>query len=435
MNCQFCKKEFAYKGTLATHQQTAKYCLELQGKVCSKFDCQFCSKKFTTQQNLNDHASICKEKERSQYEQKLKGCEDKIQELEKQRFEYEEKLEAQKQECITKLERQRQDYEEKLERQKQDYITKLEARLERFESTVVNMASDPKINKTTTNVVVNSETENKTEMPIPLHEQMSSIVIEEIKDDDKEHYSNITLNNIVITSRPIDHYVNATQLCQAGGKKFSHWFSLETTKELINELSSDAGIPASLLADTNRGRSSKFTQGSWIHPDLSIQLAQWISPKFAIQVSKWVRTLFNQGSIEIDLNLLREKERDMRIKDHRIKQLESVCLSKQRRVEYPERNVIYMLTTDDHLQRRTYIIGKAKNLTSRLSTYNKTCDHTVVHYRECKSEEDMETAETMVLTKLREYREQANRDRFVLPDDKDVSYFTQTIDDCIRFLV
>jgi hypothetical protein len=47
----------------------------------------------------------------------------------------------------------------------------------------------------------------------------------------------------------------------------------------------------------------------------------------------------------------------------------------------------------------------------------------------------METAETMVLTKLREYREQANRDRFVLPDDKDVSYFTQTIDDCIRFLV
>jgi hypothetical protein len=167
---------------------------------------------------------------------------------------------------------------------------------------------------------------------------------------------------------------------------------------------------------------------------LSIQLAQWISPKFAIQVSKWIRTIFNQGSIEIDLNLLREKERDMRIKDHRIKQLESVCLSKQRRIEYPERNVIYMLTTDDHLQRRTYIIGKAKNLTNRLSTYNKTCDHTVVHYRECKSEEDMETAETMVLTKLREYREQANRDRFILPDDKDVSYFMQTIDSCVSFL-
>jgi hypothetical protein len=88
---------------------------------------------------------------------------------------------------------------------------------------------------------------------------------------------------------------------------------------------------------------------------------------------------------------LKDKERDIRIKDHRIKQLEAVCLSKQRRVEYPERNVIYMLTTEDHVKRRTYIIGKAKNLTSRLGTYNKTCDHAVVHYRECKNEEDIET--------------------------------------------
>lgn len=203
---------------------------------------------------------------------------------------------------------------------------------------------------------------------------------------------------------------------------------------LINELSADAGISASALVYTKRGGNNKSDQGSWIHPDLSIQLAQWISPKFAIQVSKWIRSLFSEGSVEIDLALLKDKERDMRIKDQRIRQLESVCLSKQRRVEYPERNVIYMLTTEDHLRRRTYIIGKAKNLTSRLGTYNKTCDHTVVHYRECKNEEDMDTSETLILNKLRDYREQANRDRFILPEDKDVSFFTETIDKCISFL-
>jgi hypothetical protein len=93
-----------------------------------------------------------------------------------------------------------------------------------------------------------------------------------------------------------------------------------------------------------------------------------------------------------------------------------------------------MLTTDDHLKRRTYIIGKAKNLTNRLSTYNKTCDHTVVHYRECKNEDDMDTVEILILNKLRAYREQANRDRFILPDDKDDSFFKQTIDECIGFL-
>jgi len=435
IECQFCKKTFGTKYILTKHQKMAKYCLSLQG-VASEIKCDFCLKKLSSRDSLISHTQICKEKTKKEFDTMKKKYE---KEIEKQRQDYEKKLENQR----TELEKQKQEYKTEIEssrnmiiNEKNEYIAKLEARLDKFESTVVNLAAEPKTTtKTTNNVVVNTENENKVEMPIPLREQMNSIVIEEIKDDDdKEHYSNITLNNIVITSRPIDHYVNATQLCQAGGKLFKDWFRLESTKELIDELSADGGILPSALVETKRGGNDKSKQGSWIHPDLSIQLAQWISPKFAIQVSKWVRTLFNQGSIEIDLNLLREKDRDMRIKDHRIKQLESVCLSKQRRVEYPERNVIYMLTTDNHLQRRTYIIGKAKNLTSRLSTYNKTCDHTVVHYLECKSEEDMETSETMILSKLRDYREQANRDRFILPDDKEISFFIEIIDQCVRFL-
>jgi hypothetical protein len=428
MNCEFCKKEFAYKGTLITHQKTAKYCLQLQGKnIIHPFECNFCIKNFTTHQNLKEHILVCKEKEKIDIQQKEKKYEVQIINI---KVEYEDKIEKQKQEYIEKLNNKDSYYQEKLS-EKNEYISKLEAKLEKLESTVTTIALEANRN----NVVDESEEDDIDNIPIPLiplSEQMSSIVIEEVKEEIV--YSNITLNNVVITSRPLDHYVNATQLCQAGGKKFSHWFSLETTKELINELSSDAGITASLLVETIRGRSSKFTQGSWIHPDLSIQLAQWISPKFAIQVSKWIRTLFNQGSLQIDMNLLHEKDREMRIKDHRIKQLEAVCLSKQRRVEYPERNVIYMLTTEDHRQRRTYIIGKAKNLTNRLSTYNKTCDHTVVYYRECKNEDDMDAAETMVLTKLRTHREQANRDRFILPENKDETFFTQTIDECVRFL-
>ena len=40
----------------------------------------------------------------------------------------------------------------------------------------------------------------------------------------------------------------------------------------------------------------------------------------------------------------------------------------------------------------------------------------------------------MVLNKLKDYREKANRDRFILPDDKDESFFITTVDDCIKFL-
>ena len=45
-------------------------------------------------------------------------------------------------------------------------------------------------------------------------------------------------------------------------------------------------------------------------------------------------------------------------------------------------------------------VGKAKNLKERLTPYNKTCNHEVVYYKECKSEEDMKIIEEIVINKL-----------------------------------
>jgi hypothetical protein len=448
MNCEFCNKTFSSKSNLTAHQTTAKFCLEIQGKHKEEkqFKCEYCDKLLTQRSSLEDHYNICKEKLKKCHLEKDREYSNIIRKLElelvkmKKSDEKNKKLIDEKDSCYQAEQKEKENlilqlkqkdtYHEAMIKEKNEYIAKLEAKLEKFEDAVVtNMAA------TTSKLYDENDEYNEEDddVMIPLGKQIDSIIIKDKKEEEVE-YSNITLNNIVITSRPIDHYVNATQLCQAGGKFFKDWFRLESTKELINELSADGRILPSLLVESNRGRTSKYTQGSWIHPDLSIQLAQWISPKFAIQVSKWIRTLFSEGSLQIDMNLLHQKDREMSIKDHRIKQLESVCLSKQRRVEYPERNVIYMLTTEDHRQRRTYIIGKAKNLTNRLSTYNKTCDHTVVYYRECKNEDDMDAAETMVLSKLRSHREQANRDRFIIPENKDESFFTKMIDDCVRFL-
>jgi len=164
--CNFCKKEFTFKGNMLSHQKTAKYCLELQGKDIILFDCDFCLKNFTTQQNLNDHGPVCREKDKKQYEDKLK-------EIEKQKKDYEDKLETQRRFFEDKLEKQRLDYEDKLEKQRkeynnyteqskniiikkdEEYIAKLEARLDKFENAVTSMAAEPKTTKTT-NVVVNN---------------------------------------------------------------------------------------------------------------------------------------------------------------------------------------------------------------------------------------------------------------------------------------
>jgi hypothetical protein len=108
-------------------------------------------------------------------------------------------------------------------------------------------------------------------------------------------------------------------------------------------------------------------------------------------------------------------------------------LKKHKRDKYPDKNVIYMLTTEHHLKNRIYIIGKTKNLKNRLSSYNKTCDHEVVYYKECPNEDTLNLVELMVLNKLKKYQEKANRDRFILPIENDISLFINVIEDCVKF--
>ena len=249
---------------------------------------------------------------------------------------------------------------------------------------------------------------------------------------EKKEHQVLILNDIVITSRIEDNYVNATQLCQAGNKKFNDWFRLDTTKELINVLESETGIPASKLLDIIKGGDYK-KQGSWIHPDLSIQIAQWISPKFSIQVSKWIRTLFTIGHVDVNIEVLKEKEKEIIIKDKKIQLLEDLYVQKQKRHDYSQENIIYILTTEDNKKKRIYIIGKTTSLKNRLSTYNKTSEHEVVYYKGCKTKEDMDLIEQMVIKKLKMYKEKANRDRFILPIEKDITFFKDIVDISVNF--
>ncbi len=182
----------------------------------------------------------------------------------------------------------------------------------------------------------------------------------------------LILNENVIECRKSDGYINATQLCKAGGKKFSHWINLESTKELISVLETNAGIPALNLIDKKIGGNHSST---FIHSELAIQLAQWISPTFALQVSLWIRTLFTQGKVEVNIKLIKEQENIIKDCKRRIKLLEDHTLKRQPRTQYDEsKNVVYIITNEFTKKKRTYTIGKAKSLVERLSTYDKLQD-------------------------------------------------------------
>ena len=399
-NCKTCDKNYSCYKSLWNHNK--KFHNKIVSKtipnvsIQNKLLCKYCSKKFSSTQNKWKHENkVCKKKTDMLT----------LEEMQKKIIELEDKIK------ITNITNKQ--YEE-----------------------IINKLSLP-VNNQLINII---EDKNKKIEELQLTNKV--VLNKEVKTTET-----LTLNNIIIISRSEDNYINATQLCQAGGKRFNHWYSLDTTKQLINVLKSKTGIPVLdqindtdteavitasgiyPLIEINKGGNDKHNQDTWIHPDLAIQLAQWISPIFALQVSSWIRTLFINGNVSIDIKLLEDKNKNNEIK---IKLLEDMHLKKHKRVNYPNRNIIYMLTTEDNKKKRNYVLGKTTNLTQRLSNYNKSNEHEVIYYKECNNEEDMNIIELTILNKLKKYQEKANRDRFILPIENDISLFTNIIDKCIH---
>ena len=91
--------------------------------------------------------------------------------------------------------------------------------------------------------------------------------------------------------RPADGYINATKLCNQCNKLIGHYLENETTKAFLGALSADIGIPITGkggLIQIRRGGNDKSAQGTYVHPQVAINLAQWLSPEFAVLISKWV---------------------------------------------------------------------------------------------------------------------------------------------------
>lgn len=94
------------------------------------------------------------------------------------------------------------------------------------------------------------------------------------------------VQNSIVEQRASDGYINATAMCKAANKMFGHYSENESTKAFLKALEADIGIPTSQLIQILRG--GNVVQGTWVHPQVAIHLAQWLSPQFAVQVSKWV---------------------------------------------------------------------------------------------------------------------------------------------------
>ncbi|MFV8759316.1 KilA-N domain-containing protein [Yersinia enterocolitica] len=100
----------------------------------------------------------------------------------------------------------------------------------------------------------------------------------------------------IIPQRMSDGYINATALCQSVGKTFSAYKSTKMASEFIAEMTNQTGLTEAQLIHSIVGGNSKL-QGTWVHPQLAINLAQWLSAKFAVKVAQWVHE-WSQGQVK-----------------------------------------------------------------------------------------------------------------------------------------
>jgi hypothetical protein len=384
--CTFCNKEFSNKSNLSKHNHSTKSCKHPDKHF---FSCEFCKKELTSKNMLTYHKNICKNKE----SYKNVTLETKIRAIEEQSKE--EKLNIER----LKIERLK---EERLkeEQLKEELLKEERLKVERLK-----------------------EERLKVEL---LKEELlkeERLKEERLKEENKLYKYDIG-DTIYIESNK-ECYINIENLCKTNQKSLNEWHKLDETKIFLTALSKDVNIPTHSLITSDQ------TQITWVHPYIAINIAQWISPETGVKISSWIHEimLYNSKLKEYKQLCLENTEQKLKID----------CLTKkyvklQSRVKYTDKNVIYILTTPSHKKEGKYILGKATNLTNRLSVYNKTDDYEVVYYQSCLDEETMALAEKCVFLKLKNYRQQANRERFILPSDKTIDVFINIIKDAIEFL-
>lgn len=92
-------------------------------------------------------------------------------------------------------------------------------------------------------------------------------------------------NGTPISRRTSDGYVNATAMCKANGKRWKDYRESDRCQHYLDALESVAGISVHALVESRSGGAGGG--GTWVHPQVAVDLARWISAPFAVWMDGW----------------------------------------------------------------------------------------------------------------------------------------------------
>ena len=161
---------------------------------------------------------------------------------------------------------------------------------------------------------------------------------------------------------------------------------------------------------------------------------------YYIKLEELLHETINEESNELRKKLLDTKEENEKLSEEKIrieeenKKLVRKYIRKPKEV-HKDKNVVYIMATKESVLTREYAIGKATDLNHRQDDYNhnKLHDFKVIYYKSFSSTRIMDYAESLVLSKLNKYKCKASRDAFCLPENCDITIFTDVFDICAKF--
>jgi hypothetical protein len=101
-------------------------------------------------------------------------------------------------------------------------------------------------------------------------------------------------NGTPISRRTTDGYVNATAMCKANGKEWSKYRESDRCQTYLDALSETSEIRMFDLIESRQGQGG----GTWVHPQVAVDLARWISAPFAVWMDGWFLENLNKPAPE-----------------------------------------------------------------------------------------------------------------------------------------
>lgn len=97
-----------------------------------------------------------------------------------------------------------------------------------------------------------------------------------------------------------DVMINATQMAKAFGKSTKDYLRTQSAQEFIAAISERLKCPSLDLIVVNKGNSSEYVQGTWMHEDVALDFAQWLSVDFKLWCNDRLKEVMRHGFTATD---------------------------------------------------------------------------------------------------------------------------------------